>query len=45
MGDMESKAVGFDPLHKAYGFGLHQYPLKIYRWINFAEDLTGLKNL
>jgi hypothetical protein len=30
--DTESKAVGFAPLLKAYGFGLHFYPLKIYRW-------------
>jgi len=32
---MESKAVGFDPLHKAYGFGLHITPF-IYRWKLFA---------
>jgi len=35
MGDTESKAVGFVQWVKAYGFGLHQYPLKIYRWISF----------
>jgi len=34
--DTESKAVGFVSLLKAYGFGLHRHPLKIYRWLKFG---------